>query len=158
MCEEIDAVEVLKIAEKVERDGAAFYQRAAHLFDESAVKTAFLELADWELGHEKLFAQMREQLGQAGYEVRSTKSCEYKALAGLNVFAMNSDPAGRLHANLTKEQVIKKAICNERDTIIYYEGLKNFVSGSTARNKIDEIIRQEHRHIDILVMGLGSGC
>ena len=35
MSEEIDAVEVFKIAEKIERDGAAFYQKAARLFAES---------------------------------------------------------------------------------------------------------------------------
>ena len=154
MCEEIDAVEVFKIAEKVERDGADFYQKAAQLFNESDLKTAFLELADWELGHEKLFAQMRKQLGQDGYEVRSCSSSEYKALAGLNVFAMNSDPASWLHANLTKEQVIKKAISSERDTIVYYEGLKSFVSGTTAGTKIDEIIKEEKAHIVTLTQML----
>ena len=150
MSEEIDAVEVFKVAEKVERDGAAFYQRASKLFDEDDIKTAFIGLADWELGHEKLFAQMRQQLGQAGYEVNDSGSYEYESLAGLNVFAMHSDPASRLHANLTKEQVIKKAIANERDTIVYYEGLKNFVSGAVVRDKIDEIIEEEKAHIDTL--------
>jgi rubrerythrin len=147
MYEEIDVVEVFKIAEKVERDGAAFYQKAAQLFHESDLKSTFLELADWELGHEKLFAQMRKQLSQAGYEVKNSANSEYKVLAGLNVFAMNSDPAGQLHPNLTKEQVIKKAIANERDTIVYYIGLNNFVSEPTAKNKIDEIIKQEKAHI-----------
>lgn len=150
MCEEIDVADVFKIAEKVERDGAAFYHRAALLFEESDVKNTFIELADWELEHEKLFALMRKQLGQEGYKIKSQDSSEYRALAGLNVFAMQSDPAGRLHAGLTREQIIKKAMRKERDTIIYYEGLKDFALGPIVKSKIHEIIKQEHRHIDIL--------
>jgi rubrerythrin len=150
MCEEIDAADVFKIAEKVERDAAAFYRKAAQLFDESDVKTTFIQLADWELEHEKRFARMRKQLGQQASEIKSQDSSEYKALAGLNVFAMQSDPAGRLHAGLTREQVIKKAMQKERHTIIYYEGLKDFALDPAVKSNIDEIIKQEYRHIDIL--------
>lgn len=67
MSEEIDVAGVFKIAEKIERDGAAFYQRASRLFDEGDIKTTFIGLADREFGREKLFAQMREQLGRADY-------------------------------------------------------------------------------------------
>ena len=150
MCEKIDAVEVFRIGEKVERDGALFYQRAAQLFDEGDVKAEFIKLADWELGHERQFALMRERLGREGYEVKSTGGSEYRVLAGLNVFAIGADPAARLHAGITTEEVVKTAVCIERDTIVYYEGLKNFAMGDIVRDNLNVIISEEKQHVEIL--------
>ena len=39
---------VFEIAEKIERNGAKSYRRAAELFDDSRTRNMFLRLGDWE--------------------------------------------------------------------------------------------------------------
>jgi rubrerythrin len=45
---ELNAFEAFEIAEKIERNGAGFYHRAAELFDDPGLAKLFLELAGYE--------------------------------------------------------------------------------------------------------------
>ncbi len=61
MEDQFNAVEVFRIAEQVERDGAEFYRQAAELSGDMKVSAMFHELADWERVHEITFADMRRR-------------------------------------------------------------------------------------------------
>jgi rubrerythrin len=156
---EFNAFEAFEIAEKIERNGARFYRRAAELFDDPGLAKLFLELAGWEKGHEGVFAAMRKQLFEQSSELRTFRPDgrllpEAQAMAGLAVFGIKPDPAGELTGNESRAEVLRKAIEKEKDSIVYYTGLKSFVQVRAGQEKIDDIIAEEMRHIRILNQSL----
>jgi len=155
---EFNAFEVFEIAEKIERNGARFYRRAADLFDAETAKM-FLELADWETEHIQVFANMRKQLFEQSRELRTFKPedrllPDAQAMAGLAVFGIRADPSDELTGKESKADVLKKAIEKEKDSIVYYTGLKSFVPARAGQEKIADIIREEMHHINILSQSL----
>jgi rubrerythrin len=155
-----NAFEVFEIAEQIERNGAKFYRRAADLFKQDrGARKMFLEMASWEMGHEKVFADMRKELSVAGAEVRTFRPeddllPEAQAMAGLAAFGMKPDPSEALTGNESKQEILRLALANERDSIVYYTGLKDFVAAEAGRDKIEDIIKEEMRHVSILTQSL----
>jgi rubrerythrin len=154
-----NAFEVFEIAEKIERNGVRFYRRAAELFDEQGIHNTFIELANWEREHEQVFADMRKQLSEQSREMRTFEPennmmISAQAMAGLAVFGMDPDPYRELTGKESKKEIFEKALRKEEDSIVYYVGLKDFVSDRAGKDKIDDIIREEFRHIGILNQSL----
>jgi len=149
-----NAFEVLEIAEQIERNGTKFYRKAAEIFDESNICKMFLRLADWEAKHEKIFARMRKQLSEHSREQRTfipeQMIPEPKVMAGLAVFGIRPDPADELSGKEGKIDIIRMAIEKEKDSIVFYTGLKDFVPFKAGKDEIDDIIKEEMRHIRIL--------
>jgi rubrerythrin len=155
---EFNAFEVFEIAERIERNGARFYRRAADLFDADTAKM-FLDLANWETEHVQVFSDMRKQLSGLSQELRTFKPednilLDAQAMAGLAVFGIRPDPSGELTGKEDKVDVLRKAIEKEKDTIVYYTGLKDFVPVRAGKDKIEDIIKEEMRHISILSQSL----
>jgi len=154
-----NAFEIFEIAERIERNGAKFYRRAAELFDDPGTINMFLELANWETTHEQVFADMRKQLFEESPELRTFEVGdkllpEAQAMAGLAVFGIKPDPSEELSGKESITDVIKIAVEKERDSIVYYTGLKDFVAAEASKDKIGDIIREEMRHICILNQSL----
>lgn len=152
-----NASEVLEIAEQVKCNAAKFYCKAVELFADFEICNMLLELAGWEAKYEDVFTDMRKQLSEKGQEIR-TSEFEYdtlpnvRAMASLTVFAIKSYPSRwRLTGCESKQEMLKKAIKNEMDVIVFFHGLKDyFAQDQAARDKIDDIIKEEMRLIDIL--------
>lgn len=149
-----NALEVLEIAEQIERNGARFYRTAAEISDDPAVRKMFLRLADWESKHQRIFARMREQISQLTRESRTVSSHEElpdpKVMAGLAVFGIRPDPADELSGKEDGVDVLIRAIAKEKDSIVFYNGLKDFVPANVAEDRIDDVIKEEMRHIRVL--------
>jgi rubrerythrin len=158
MSMEFNAFEAFQIAERIERNGAGFYRKAAELFDDPDACKMFLRLADWESGHEKVFANMRKQLSEEtpGQRIFKPEDVPFdpKAMAGLAVFGLRKEPSGELSGKESIEDILKMAIAKEKDSIVYYTGLKGFVPAQAGKDKIDDIIKEEYRHIGILSQSL----
>ncbi|MFH1719915.1 MAG: ferritin family protein [Planctomycetota bacterium] len=148
------AFEVFEIAEQIERNGAKFYRAAAELASDSLVRGIFLQLAEWEIRHEKLFARMkRDNVGlsrQPGTAKAEELLPDPKAMAGLAVFTIGPVPGEELRGGRTVADILMTAVKKERDTIVFYKGLKDFISAGAEQDKIDEIIKEEMRHVTIL--------
>jgi len=156
---EFNAFEAFEIAERIERSGAKFYRQAAELFDETRIRNLLSDLAEWEIKHEEIFANMRKQLSEQSRELRTFKPeanllLDAQAMAGLAVFAVNPEPSREFTGQETKKQVLEKAIQKEKDSIVYYTGLKSFVPARAGQDKIDDIIKEEMHHVRILDQSL----
>ncbi|MHC4146756.1 MAG: ferritin-like domain-containing protein [Planctomycetota bacterium] len=141
-------------------DVAKFYRKAAEICDGLDVRKMFLKLAEWEVEHERIFAHMKKQLpelnkesGTFGYQDTLP---DPKVMAGLAVFGLRSDPAPELGDRQSTEEIIRRALEKEKDSIVFYEGLKDFIVAGADRGKIDDIIREEMRHIRILYESLNQ--
>jgi len=150
----LNAIEVFEIAEQIERNGAKFYRKAAELFNEPDICTMFMELADWEFKHEQVFKDMGTQLvkfnKKRNFLKQEKKQFDPKLMACLTVFGTGSEPPYKLTSIEKITDVLKTAIEKEKDSIAFYEGLKDFAATSDDKNSIDDIIKEEMHHIKIL--------
>lgn len=158
MAGELNAYEVLDIAEAMERSAAKFYRKAAGLCDDSKLCKLFAELAQWEKRHVRTFAKMKEHLSQqsekpGGLELEDVKRSSTRPPTPL-VFGKADDPANELSGHPTKPDVLKMAIRKEKDTIAYYTSLREFVLGHDNTQVIKGIIQEEERHVRILAQSL----
>jgi rubrerythrin len=154
----LNAFEVFEIAEQIERNGATFYRTASELFNESDICTMFIGLAGWETKHEQVFRDMSKQLVKLNKKTRTPelekKQFDPKLMACLGVFSTVSDSPYKLRSIEKIADVLKTAIAKEQDSITFYEGLKDFAATSDDKNKIDDIIKEEKHHINILNQAL----
>lgn len=150
-----NASEILEIAEQIKCNASRFYFKAVELFTDPGVRNTLLELADWETKYEDIFRDMREQLSEQDGGIRLSEF-EYdtlphvRAMAGLTVFAAKPYPLRWLTGRESKQEILKKTIKDELDIVVFFRGLKNFARDRVARDKIDNIIEEEIRLVDIL--------
>ena len=150
----LNADEIFEIAEQIERNGATFYRRAAAIFDDCEVRELFLKLAEWEIEHEKTFKDLKKKLfgsntASMSFRPEQTLS-EPRVMAGLAIFGIRAEPTEELNGNESQEDVLRRAVEKEKDSIVFYHGLKDFLSDTADRNPIDRIISEELQHIRIL--------
>lgn len=151
---DFNADEIFQIAEQIERNGASFYRGAAKLDFDEGTKQKLLDLAEMEDAHEKTFAAMRQEL--SGQEVASTvfdrhgEVANYlKAMADCYVFQRSVAPED-LVSGKSIEEVLKVAIGLEKDSIVFYLGIKESVPEKYGKDKIEKIIKEEMSHVTLL--------
>jgi len=157
---EFNAHKILEIAEQIERNGVRFYRNAAKLFDDRQVRNMFNDLAAWEAKHQEVFAAMRENLPPQDPHAETTgpgdPAADSTAMAGLAVFGIKPEAAEKLSGKETRDEVLKMAIEREKDSIVFYTGLKDFVPSPRDKDEITDIVKEEMRHIRILSESLGD--
>ena len=159
MTRELTAFEVLEIAEKMERDAARFYRKAAGMYNDAKISKLFAELAQWEKRHIQVFADMKDRFTEQAWELGRFDLDRVDA-ARLDVppavFDEYSDPAKELTGNETRADVLKLAIKKERHTIGYYTALTEFTLGQDNIEVVKAVIEEEKRHVRILVQSLSQ--
>jgi rubrerythrin len=149
---DFNADEVFQMAEQIERNGRDFYSRAATRVAASRTAQLLLELAAMEAEHEKIFASMRAGLSEK--ERKATvpdpghqASAYLQAWADGHVFDVRSNPVQKLTGKEKVEDILQIAIGLEKDSIVFYLGMRDAVSERLGQFKVDEIIKEEMRHI-----------
>jgi len=156
-----NAEEILSVAVKIEQNGVRFYTHAAGKADSDRVRDFFLGLATFERAHEWIFSQMKSKLGDQDRAKTvfdpEGQSAEYlKALADGRVFDVNADPVGKLSGRESAAEILEFALGMEKDSIIFYLGMKELVPAGMGKEKIDDIIKEEMQHITILSRELAA--
>jgi len=158
MSRTFSAIEVFEIAEQIERNGRIFYSKAAERFRDSDAGGIFARLADWEVKHEAAFAALRKHLAKEPEHlsgiVPEDLPVDARVMAGLSAFSIHADSTGELDRCKTQADALKIALHKEKDTIVFYTGLKEFVPVDVAASEIDGIIAEELRHVRIIIEAL----
>ena len=146
-----NADEILEMAEQIERNGAKFYRRAAEGADARS-RQQLLDLAAMEDVHEKTFASMRSELSEQeqklmAFDPEGEAGLYLQAFADGHVFDVNADPSELLTGREKMEDILQTAIGLEKDSIVFYLGLKEMVPEKLGKGKIDDIIKEEMSHI-----------
>ena len=152
---EFNADEILEMAEHIERNGARFYRKAAELVEDAAIRKLFEDLAVWEDGHERVFATIRADLAAQEREPKvfdpeHETSMYLRAMADGHVFDARVDPTDTLTGRESAEDILRMAIGQEKDSIVFYTGLKEMISQTAGRERIEAIIKEEMGHIGFL--------
>jgi len=148
-----NADEVFEMAEDIERQGAAFYEKAAGLFTDTEIKNMLQNLSAMEVGHEKLFKKMRADiLSEAfkGYDPDELATAYIHAFTQSKVFAGGSNMCDALSSKSTLAEILKMAIEAEKNSILFYTGIKKALPGAMAKDAIEDIISEEMKHIVML--------
>ncbi len=150
-----NADEVLQMAERIERNGADFYRYSASRAERPETRDLFLTLAEREEEHERTFAGMRAQLSERErkaevYDPENQATAYLQAWADGQVFDVRSNLKSRLAGKETLPQILEMAMGAEKDSIVFYTGMKDAVPERMGRGWIEEIIREEMRHLSIL--------
>jgi len=155
----LNADEIYEMAEQIERNGVKFYRKAAQSISDRDVRQTLLDLADMEAEHEETFAGMRKQLSDRERELRvfdpeNEVALYLQAMANGHVFDLKKDPGEQLTGTETVEDILKLAIDAEKDSIVFYLGLKDFVPAKAGKDRVEAIIKEEMGHIAVLNRGL----
>ncbi len=147
MTQVFDAGEVFEMAIKMEQNGAAFYRRAAEQVTDAGHRQMLLELADMEVDHEKTFSAMRQALAADTpdyYDPYGDAAGYLKSIADTKVFFQREIDLSSM------EEILKEAIMAEKDSIVFYLGMKEMMADDAGKEKIEAIIKEEMGHVRLL--------
>ena len=156
-----NANEIFEMAEEMEKNGAKFYRKAAQNTSDSQTKQMLLDMADMEDNHLQTFKEMRQQL--SGRETEDTMfDPENEAAMYLQVMADSHGYEGKispdeeLTGKETPKEILGIALNSEKESVVFYSGLKSLVPPKAGRGKVKAIIREELVHITTLLSKLKS--
>lgn len=152
---DFNADEIFEMAEQLERNGAKFYRTAAESNVGPANKEMLLKLAAMEDDHEKTFKSLRAQLTSQEkestvFDPQGESALYLRALADTRVFFEK-----KIDLSSMKE-ILKSAIEAEKDSIVFYLGMKEAVPEQLGKKRLDEIIKEEMGHIRLLSRELAA--
>ncbi len=149
MSYDFNAEEIFEMAEQIERNGAKFYRMAAESISDQESKDFLLKLAEMEDQHERTFKALKAELTPPGRESTvfdpSGEAVLYlQALADTRVFFEKEMDLSSIRT------ILKEALTAEKDSIVFYLGMKDMVPEKLGKDKIDWIIKEEMAHISLL--------
>lgn len=139
--------ELLGVALKIEGAGYSYYEKLSNV-SSGALKNLFLELANEEREHAKIFEEIL-----SGFKDEKNLNLNEEEVGYLKAFAEDV-----IFPKLTIEKIptsvkeaIKLAIEVEKDSIIFYNDIKMLVSDNSA---IEKVIEEEKKHMKKLTLRL----
>ncbi len=160
-----NADEMFEMACRMEENGTRFYMQMTEKISDASVKNMLTSLAEMEKGHKKVFETMREQLPSQEkdptvFDPEGDTAQYLKAMADIHVFDKNADEGFSLPDDLSDaaklRKVLRAAIDLEWASISFYLGLKEFVPENLGKDRLDDIIKEEMRHVTMLSSRLTS--
>jgi rubrerythrin len=156
---DFNADEIFEMAEQIEQNGAKFYRNSAEGINEPSSRQFLSDLAAMEDGHVKIFASMRAGLTESErtsttFDPGNEAVLYLHALADSRVFLEKQIPDIQSLANRPENEILEKilkfAIGAEKESIIFYLGMKDVVPENLGKHRLDAIIKEEMGHIRML--------
>jgi rubrerythrin len=147
-----NADEIFEMAIRIENNGAAFYRKAASLQSDTKNQKFLEGLANMEDQHQKIFTEMRTTLTQKDkdpkvFDPYNEVSQYLTAMADTMGGEGSPSVADSLTGDETLEDILRTAVGLEKDAILFYLGIKDLIPHQSGQDRIDEIIKEELRHV-----------
>jgi rubrerythrin len=155
MMYDFNADDIFELAKQLERNGAIFYRTAAKATNNDNARELLLRLAAMEDDHQKIFTQMHSQLTLSEktatvFDPEGEAVGYLKALADTRVFFEKKIDTSSMEA------ILKDAITAEKDSIVFYLGMREAVPEKQGRSRLDDVIKEEMGHILLLSKELAN--
>ncbi len=152
---DFSADDIFEMAEQLERNGARFYRTAAGTVAASGARDLLLELAAMEDDHEKIFQTLRADLSAAEksetiFDPQAEAVLYLRALADTRVFFEKQVDTSSMRV------ILKEAIAAEKESIVFYLGMREMVPEKLGRARLDAILKEEMGHIRMLSKQLSA--
>ncbi len=146
------ADEVFEMGMDIEKNGEAYYRKAAALTKDAGIKAVFADLMKQEHVHYEIFKGLRDKLPPKASlpTVADPESEEYLYLDALVKSRLfnNVHEAESLAAKVGNEiEALKAALTFEKDTVLFFQMMQNMTDERLGRSEIDRLIEEEHKHI-----------
>jgi rubrerythrin len=148
--------EVMAIAVQLEKNGAEFYGLAKASTDNPKHKKLFENLQEMELDHQISYEKIMNNLdsekfgSENDYQPGAETLAYLEAFAGGHVFDLNDNPQKQFAKCKNTPEILRMAIQSEKDSIVFYLGIRNMVPPSLGKEQVDSIIDEEMGHIKAL--------
>jgi rubrerythrin len=144
--------EIFEMAIRIENNGAAFYRKAAGLQSDTKNQKFLESLANMEDQHKRIFTEMRTTLTEKD---KSPKVFDPYDEVSQYLTAMADNMGGEgspsvaesLTGNETLAEILQTAVGLEKDSILFYLGIKDLIPSRSGQDRIDDIIKEERRHV-----------
>jgi len=154
------ADEIYEIAEQIESNASEFYREAAEKCSNENTGALLLDLSSEENEHLKTFQNMREILaeeeGLSIFNPLGRSAAYLQAMADARSWEGRKNPLEALTGKETAKEIIEIAIESEKEMIVFYVGLKDMVYFQAGKEKVEDIIIEELKHISALIKKLRS--
>ncbi len=152
MSEAFNADEILRMAEEIERSAGTFYREAAQKAHHPDMKTMFLNMASMEDGHLRVFEVMHKQLTTPEkeplvFDPYGEAALYLQALAGSKGSEGLRAPTIKLSGRESPRELLEIAINSEKNSVLFYVGLKSLVPAAAGKDKVEAVIQEEVRHV-----------
>jgi rubrerythrin len=156
-----NADEIFEMAIEIEQNGAKFYREAAQNAAEEDTKKMLLEMAAMEDGHIKTFEAMRKELTEKEkadtvFDPYNEGALYLQAMADSHGTEGKISPTQKLTGQETTREIYEIALNAEKDSVVFYYGLKGYVSAKAGKDKVEAVIMEELSHIRILLDKINS--
>ena len=156
-----NANEIFEMAEEMERNGAKFYRKAAQSTSDSQTKQMLLDMADMEDNHLQTFKEMRGQLsgqetGETVFDPDNEAAMYLRVMADSHGYEGKISPDEELTGKETPKEILEIALNSEKESVVFYTGLKSLVPPKAGRDKVKAIILEELVHITTLLSKLNT--
>ena len=146
----LSAEEVLTMAQRAEENAATMYRKIAEKFSNES--DIFKDLASMEDNHKNTFMKMQVELDQKDRSKKSpdpfSELQEYlNALADIHGGEGRPTEIDSIKGNEEISTIISRAVELEKNSILFYEEIKQFISELSGKEKVDEIIIEEKKHV-----------
>ena len=138
--------EIVDLAIQIERNGEQSYRKARNEFSSQELASILEWLANDEKEHEKWFIDMKKgideriedpKLEEMGREILNS-------VLGEQAFSMDDADFTRVKDINTLFEI---SLEFEKDTILFYEMIKDFIDDGKVIAGIDRIIKEEKKHV-----------
>jgi rubrerythrin len=149
-----NALEIIEMAKKIERNGAAFYKLASEKVINPEAKQLLNDLASMEQVHEMVFEDLKNYLPDdqtwTKHEVDTDGQLfsYLESMADNIIYDLKNDKMEEHIKSI--EAIFKYAIEKVKQSVLYYLGIKELVPEALGKDKISEIIKEEMKHVAIL--------
>lgn len=140
--------EVIEQAVQTEKLGAGFYRDMAGRFESNKkISRLFRTFADMESAHELKFTEIKNRAKDEKIEGWEEVSQYLRAIVESAFFLGKGKSMSAMRNIKTASDAINYALGFEKETLLYYLGIREHIKGKKA---INEIIKEEKSHIMLL--------
>ena len=150
-------VDIINLAVQIEENGAKVFRDAATKVTDSSLVSLLHWLADEEVKHAEWFSELKQKVKKTvdDSDLEDMGKAILQGALGDQTFSLKDVDFSKLGQI---EDLLKRAIEFEDDTILFYEMIRSFVEEEETLNHLNTIIEEEKSHVRLLEEFLESGA
>ena len=138
--------EIVDLAIQIEKNGEKSYRKAQKEVNSQELASILEWLANDEKEHEKWFISMKKEINE---KIENPKLEEMgreilNSVLGEQAFSMDDADFSRIK---DVDTLFELSLEFEKDTILFYEMIKDFIDDGKVLAGIDRIIKEENKHV-----------
>ncbi len=141
--------EIIDLAIQIETNGEDTYRKGALQTQDPSVVSLFVWLADQEKDHIEWFGNLKDSVDDSPVtgELDQAASGILRSVLGAQSFSLADAQVAKQNSVLS---ILEISLEFEKDTIIFYEMVREFVEDEATKGHLNSIIEEEETHVKAL--------